>query len=232
MHAADAIIVGEFALAMMLDEEEGLKWTFDSLQIIVPDDSAVLLEDYFAALGYECQKVGNPLIRTAPRASPQEILDFVINSLTTSEPGYELSKEKRISGISIFACDRKTVAKHLAEAPSTLYASFVSPTAIFCAYPEQTFERQAIAMNRFPSSVTLYWHTLFNYRMHFTNEFWANPCGTRCPSLFRRLSSSFAVIPFQEPVGNLMSVLDADRWWKIRADCYNSNCAHFGFYLA
>ncbi len=201
---------------MMADEDEGLNWSFDSLQIIVPRDTAILLQEHFDGSGDGIEwSVSNPFIDNAPRASLQEE-----------------HKHKEHKGISIYVWDRDLIISCFADAPSTAYASFVTPSAFFCAYPVLTLEQYAIATNRFPSFASLRClHALFKFRIHATNESWDQPCHERCPSLFRRLASSFAIIPFHKPREDLMWMLDTNRWWKVRADCHNRYCPYFGYYL-
>jgi hypothetical protein len=232
---ADAVIAGNFALAMMANEDEGSAWSFDSLNILVPRDSVVLLEEFFHNLNYEW-KVDDPANNDAvPNASPRAVLDYVISSLQGTfnfwAPLPQPTSLRNI-GITLFTCDRDLITKRLADAPSTLFASFVTPSALFCAYPEQTFGKYALAMNRFPTTATLISHSLFRYKMDITNEFWHDPCDTRCPSRFQLLTSSFAVIPLQDPRKDMMWMLEERARWRIRADCYNTGCPHFGSYIS
>ncbi|KAF8335637.1 hypothetical protein F5887DRAFT_1079044 [Amanita rubescens] len=230
LEISDAIIVGAFCLAMMADEHEGLNWSFDSLQIIVPSAFVTLLEEYFDRSGNEWS-VDNPFMDNTPLASPHELLDFT-NSQSHFDPtSSELTKSPGKRGISIFVCDRNEVIKYCADAPSTVFASFVTPSALFCAYPAFTFGQYALAMNRLPSTASLYWHSIFQYKMQVTNMRWNHPCDDGCPSLFRRLTSSFAIIPFSEPREDITWMLGSNRWWKIRADCRNQHCPYFGTYL-
>ncbi|KAF8332918.1 hypothetical protein F5887DRAFT_1075274 [Amanita rubescens] len=137
LEISDAIIVGPFCWAMMADEDDGLNWSFDSLQIIVPRDSATLLEECFDRSSDEWSD-RNPLIDNAPSASLPKVLDF-----NTSNLNLTVSPGRRNRGVLIFVCDRDSVMKCCAEvAPSTAYASFVMPSALFCAYPDLTFRQQ------------------------------------------------------------------------------------------
>ncbi|KAF8346246.1 hypothetical protein F5887DRAFT_1073894 [Amanita rubescens] len=72
---SDAVITGDFALAMMVDEVAGRTWSFNSLTIIVPRKSSMLLEEFFYRRNYEWKTV-DPNAQGAPRASPQEASGF------------------------------------------------------------------------------------------------------------------------------------------------------------
>lgn len=224
----DSFIFGEFALAMMADEYTGLNWSFNSLKIIIPANSAEVIENFFRDSGYKWKITTND-VDDGPDASPQEVLSFVFSAPPFSGR-MSAGQGHGIGGIELYIRSRNRMMRTVGKVQSTALASFIAPSGLFCAYPEMTFHNYAIAMNRFPTTASLYSHSTFRYKMHLTNEFWLQPCGRQCPSHNRSLSSSFAVISLRE-INGLMSILESHQWWRIQADCLNTECPHYGVYL-
>lgn len=227
---SDAIITGEFAVAMMADEYEAHNWAFDSLKIIVSTNSASLLENFFRETHYIWRIATDDSINAAPNAPHEEVLDFMQNTLPLFSDSNSTSLQGQTStGIELVICRVDKAMEHIANAPSTAFSSFITPSGFFCAYPQMTLTHYAIATNRFPTSASLRLHALFGYKMHITNKFWQEPCGARCPSLYRRIPTTFAVIPLRE--NGSMCWLDSYLLWRIRANCLNTYCPHRGYYL-
>ena len=224
LESTEALIVGDFALALMEDEHLAKKWTFDNLNIIVPCEAVALLKDFFAALDYRC-KINEYGIHALPDALQSDVYDYMLRLTSTPPPTSPVGWGR----IELIICyrDRMDKMDHVAEALSTRLASFVTPTGIFCAHPQLTFNHQALAMNHFPTTQMLQIHALFSYELWLSNTFWSFPCDLDCPGQNRCLKASFAVVPFGASI-DTSRLFGASRWWRIKADCHNVHCPYFG----
>jgi hypothetical protein len=100
------------------------------------------------------------------------------------------------NGIEIIISHGSTLLTNIANSSSTALASFIMPSGIFCAYPQLTFNQYALSMSCYPTYPVLYSHYIFGYEFLFTNENWDMPCGNRCPSAYRHVNQSLAILPF------------------------------------
>jgi hypothetical protein len=225
LEAADVLIIGDFALAMMEDEYWAQKWAFDTLSIIVRRKSVALLEDFFTRLDYQC-KINEHDIYALPDALRDDVFNFMLG-LTNPPPP---TTPAGFGSIELIVCYGGDRMQHVVEALSTGLASFVTPSGIFCAFPRLTFNHQAMAMNHLPTTQMLQIHVLFGYELWLSNGFWSSPCGIHCPGRIRRLTASFAVIPLRE-TNDTTQLFGSNRWWRIKADCFNLNCPYYGSYM-
>jgi hypothetical protein len=212
-----SVIVDNFALAMMADECQAQAWTFDSLTIIVPIVFLPIFHQYFADLEYQYRIA----LLNAPHVTAEDIYSYSVGNMAPPDGQ---------NGIEIIISHGSTLLMNIADLPSTILASFITPSGIFCAYLRLTFNQYALSMNSYPTYPVLYSHYIFGYDFQFTNENWDMPCGNRCPSGYRHIYQSLAILPFH-PVNSTLLYFDMNLWWRIRANCMNLNCPFIGTYI-
>ena len=96
--------------------------------------------------------------------------------------------------------------------------------------PQLTFNQYALSMNGPLTYTTLYSHHLFGYNFQFSNENWLIPCGKLCPSAYKCIYGTFAILPFCQNNSTLI-FLHLNTWWQIRTDCMNLTCPFQGTYI-
>ena len=213
-----SVIVGNFALAMMANEYGAQAWSFNLLTIVIPATFLPVYNDYFAMAGY---LHGTVSTNSVP-ATVEEMHSFFA--------GGRIAPPEDHFGIKIILCQGPTIWANVDDALSTALTSFVTPSGLFCAYPQLTFNQYTLSMNRHPTYATLYSHHLFGYDLHLSNEDWQIPCGSLCLSVYRCIYESFSVLPFRQDNSTLV-YLHLDTWWRIQTNCTNLACPFQGTYI-